>query len=85
MCGDAVSNPALQPSQDSEVVFNAPPPQPGERPPHWWVFGQPLLQQVYAAFDFTSFDGTGALHFAKLNAPKAKIVQVVGGEGHGCV
>jgi hypothetical protein len=39
------------------------------------VFGQPILQQLYSVFDFSAFEGRGALHFAlakKAPTPSAK-------------
>jgi hypothetical protein len=51
-----------------------PPPakfvQSGVLPPNWFVFRQPILQQLYTVFDFTAFCGRGALHFALAAAAK---------------
>jgi hypothetical protein len=49
-------------------------------PPNWFIFGQPVLQQLYTVFDFTAFEGRGGLHFAravKPNLPPASSAIVV--------
>ena len=47
-----------------------PPPQKlvDVLPPNWFVFGQPLLRQLYVAFSFEAY-GDGGLFFARRAAP----------------
>lgn len=49
MCGSTINNPAEFGTEQSNVAV-APPDKfvsNGFLPPNWWVFGQPLLQQLY--------------------------------------
>lgn len=49
VCGSAVNTPAIFSNPYSPVV-GAPPAKfiaAGYLPANWWVFGQPLLQQMY--------------------------------------
>ena len=62
--------------QGSTVFEGAPSKLVPYLPANWWVFSQPLLQQVYTAFAFSAFGGQGALHFGAKGAPSTFSVVV---------
>lgn len=70
-CGDIINNPiSLSPSPYGPASFmGAPTKLVPYLPANWWVFSQPLLEQMYTVLDFTAFGGQGGIHFTPQTAP----------------